>query len=42
MRMMSLSDFNSISLEDLDKVQLLNRKDTKFVFSQNKLLQLLD
>ncbi len=39
---MSLSDFNSISLEDLDKVQLLNRKDTKFVFSQNKLLQLLD
>ena len=40
--MMSLSDFNSISLEDLDKVQLLNRKDTKFVFSQNKLLQLLD
>jgi len=42
MRMMSLSDFNSISLEDLDKVQLLNRKDTKFVFSQSKLLQLLD
>ena len=42
MRMMSLSDFNSISLEDLGKVQLLNRKDTKFVFSQNKLLQLLD
>ena len=40
--MMSLSDFNSISLEDLDKVQLLNRKDTKFIFSQNKLLQLLD
>ena len=40
--MMSLSDFNSISLEDLDKVQLLNRKDTKFVFSQSKLLQLLD
>ena len=40
--MMSLSDFNSISLEDLDRVQLLNRKDTKFVFSQNKLLQLLD
>ena len=40
--MMSLSDFNSISLEDLDRVQLLNRKDTKFVFNQNKLLQLLD
>ena len=39
---MSLSDFNSISLEDLDKVQLLNRKDTKFVFSQNNLLQLLE
>ena len=39
---MSLSDFDSIFLEDLDKVQLLNRKDTKFVFSQNKLLQLLD
>ena len=42
MRMMSLSDFNSISLVDLDKVQLLNRKDTKYVFSQNKLLKLLD
>ena len=40
--MMSLSDFNSISLEELDRVQLLNRKDTKFVFSQSKLLQLLD
>jgi len=40
--MMSLSDFNSISLVDLDKVQLLNRKDTKYVFSQNKLLKLLD
>ena len=40
--MMSLSDFNSISLEDLDKVQLLNRKDTKFVFTQNSLAQLLD
>ena len=39
---MSLSDFNSISLEDLDKVQLLNRKDTKFVFTQNSLAQLLD
>ena len=39
---LKLSEFNSISLKDLDKVQLLNRKDTKFVFSQNKLLQLLD
>ncbi len=40
--MINLSDFKSISLEDLDKVQLLNRKDTKFVFSQSKLLELLD
>ena len=39
---LKLSEFNRISLKDLDKVQLLNRKDTKFVFSQNKLLQLLD
>jgi hypothetical protein len=39
---LKLSEYNSISLKDLDKVQLLNRKDTKFVFSQNKLLQLLD
>ncbi len=39
---LKLLEFNSISLKDLDKVQLLNRKDTKFVFSQNKLLQLLD
>ena len=39
---LKLSEFDSISLKDLDKVQLLNRKDTKFVFSQNKLLQLLD
>ena len=39
---LKLSEFNGISLKDLDKVQLLNRKDTKFVFSQNKLLQLLD
>ena len=42
MEMLSLSDFNSISLKDLDKVQLLNRKDTKFVFTQNSLAQLLD
>ena len=42
MNNLKLSEFNSISLKDLDKVQLLNRKDTKFVFSQNKLLQLLD
>ena len=42
MEMLSLSDFSSISLKDLDKVQLLNRKDTKFVFTQNSLAQLLN
>ena len=32
-----LSRLKTISLDDLDKVKLLDRKDTKFVFNQNKL-----
>ena len=39
---LNLLGFNSISLKDLDKVQLLNRKDTKFVFNQDSLLLFLD
>ena len=39
---LNLLGFNSISLKDLDKVRLLNRKDTKFVFSQANLLLFLD
>ena len=39
---LNLLDFNSISLKDLNKVQLLNRKDTKFVFSQAILPLFLD
>ena len=39
---LNLLSFNSISLKGLDKVRLLNRKDTKFVFSQDSLLLFLD
>ena len=39
---LNLLGFNSISLKDLDKVQLLNRKDTKFVFNQDSLLLFLE
>ena len=39
---LNLLGFNSISLKTLDKVRLLNRKDTKFVFSQANLLLFLD
>ena len=39
---LNLLGFNSISLKDLDKVRLLNRKDTKFVFSKANLLLFLD
>ena len=33
--------FDHIGLSDMDKVQLMSRVDTKFVFTQKKLLQLL-
>ena len=33
--------FDPIGLVDMDKVQLLNRVDTKFVFSQNELERIL-
>ena len=42
MESFSLTHFNSISLEELNSVKLLNRKDTKFVFSQSNLKQLLE
>ena len=38
----NLTDFNFISLDDLKKVQLLNRQDTKFVFNQTNLPGLLE
>lgn len=37
-----LKKFEYISLDDLKKVQLLDRKDTKYVFNQNQLPELLD
>ena len=36
-----LNDFQSISLNDMDNVKLMNRVDTKFVFNENKLVELL-
>jgi len=38
----SLNDLQTISLDELDKVKLLDRKDTKFVFNQNKLPLILE
>ena len=38
----SLNDCQKISLDELDKVKLLDRKDTKFVFNQNKLPSILE
>ena len=38
----SLNDFQTISLDELDKVRLLDRQDTKFVFNQNQLPRVLD
>ena len=38
----NLTSFSSISLEDLNKVKLRDRQDTKFVFNQNILPLLLD
>ena len=37
-----LNDFQTISLDELDKVKLLDRKDTKFVFNQNQLPSILE
>ena len=37
-----LSDFQSTSLEKIDTVKLMNRRDTKFIFPRNKLLPLFD
>ena len=37
-----LNDFQKISLDELDKVKLLDRKDTKFVFNQNQLPSILE
>jgi len=36
-----IKDFDPIGLEDMDKVQLMNRTDTKFTFSLPKLIELL-
>ena len=38
----TLFDFEKISLEELELVQLLNRRDTKFVFNQSKLPAILN
>lgn len=37
-----LAEFNFLSLDDLNKIQLLNRKDTKFVFNQIDLQDILN
>ena len=37
-----LNDLQTISLDDLDKVKLLDRKDTKFVFNQIQLPSILE
>ena len=37
-----LNDFQTLSLDELDKVKLLDRKDTKFVFNQNQLPSILE
>jgi hypothetical protein len=37
----SLNDFQTLSLDELDKVKLLDRQDTKFVFNQIQLPQIL-
>jgi len=37
-----LKDLQTISLDELDKVKLLDRKDTKFVFNQNQLPSILE
>ena len=37
-----LNDLQTLSLDELDKVKLLDRKDTKFVFNQNQLPSILE
>ena len=37
-----LNDFLTLSLDELDKVRLLDRQDTKFVFNQNQLPLILE
>ena len=37
-----LNDLQTFSLDELDKVKLLDRKDTKFVFNQNQLPSILE
>ena len=37
-----LNEFKSVTLNELDKVKLLNRQDTKFVYNQRQLPLLLD
>ena len=37
-----LNDFQRLSLDELDKVRLLDRQDTKFVFHQNQLPLILE
>lgn len=36
-----LSEFDKIHLEEMDRVQLMNRVDTKFTFSHKKLIEIL-
>lgn len=38
----TLSSFQSISLEEMDNVKLMNRTDTKFVFSSSFLIEILN
>ena len=38
----TLSDFQSISLSEMDEVKLMNRMDTKFAFSASRFLDILD
>jgi len=37
-----LNHFQTVSLDDLDRVRLLDRQDTKFVFNQNALAHILE
>lgn len=39
---LNLNQFNNINLEDLNQVKLLNRKDTKYIFHENNLPNLLN
>ena len=39
---MTLNDFDSISLKEMDNVSLLRRQDTKFVFHYDELFPILN